>query len=210
MALSGRAVFLSASIPDPQRWDGDFDPLEITDAVVAIGRTILSAGGKLVTAAHPTVAPLLLYVAAELPRKKEVGVLVYQSAALEEILPEVTLRFETEGVGKLIRTPAAPGEPADPQKAPGSLAIMRTRMLTETEPSAAVFIGGMEGIPIEHALFKKLWPSRPTYSLGRPGGEARRLAGASESPLRDLLFDGAVYPAIARRIVADIAERLKL
>jgi hypothetical protein len=59
----GRTLFLSASIPDPERWDGEFDALAITDAVVALARTFLSAGWRLVTAAHPTIAPLLLYVA---------------------------------------------------------------------------------------------------------------------------------------------------
>ena len=114
--LMGRAVFLSASIPDPLRWNGFFDPLEITDAVVAVARAVLSAGGVLVTAAHPTVAPLILYVAAELPDRAERHVLVYQSAAFDDILPEATRRFEAEGVGIIIRTPAIADEPADPTR----------------------------------------------------------------------------------------------
>ena len=63
--LAGRAVFLSASIPDQSRWHGEFDVREITDAVVAASRAVLTADGVLVTAAHPTIAPLLLYVAGE-------------------------------------------------------------------------------------------------------------------------------------------------
>jgi len=204
--LEGRAVFLSASIPNPQRWSGDFDPFEITDAVVAVARTVLSAGGVLVTAAHPTIAPLILYVAAELPDRAERYVLVYQSAVFDGFLPEATRRFEADGVGAIIRTPAVAHEPADPARAPRSLAAMRTQMLTETEPAAAVFIGGMAGIPDEYALFSELRPGRPMYPFGVPGGEARALAEASHSRIGDLLRNGSVYPTLARAIVGDIVR----
>lgn len=205
-ALMGRAVFLSASIPNPLRWNGYFDPLEITDAVVAVARAVLSAGGVLVTAAHPTIAPLILYVAAELPDRAERYVLVYQSLAFDDILPEATRRFEAEGVGSIIRTPAIADEPADPTRAPQSLSVMRSQMLTETEPAAAIFIGGMAGIPDEYALFAELRPGRPTYPLGFPGGEARVLAEASRSRLGDQLRNGAIYPTLARAIVDDIVR----
>ena len=51
--LAGQAVFLSASIPDPSRWPGEFDALEITDAVVSVARAVLSAGAVLVTGGAP-------------------------------------------------------------------------------------------------------------------------------------------------------------
>ncbi|MDV7137073.1 SLOG domain-containing protein [Williamsia muralis] len=206
--LEGRAVFLSASIPNPGRWHGYFDALEITDAVVAVARAILSAGGVLVTAAHPTIAPLILYVAAELPQRNERSVLVYQSAVFDEVLPAATRRFEAEGVGAIIRTPKIANEPADPTKAPQSLATMRSQMLTETEPAAAVFIGGMAGIPDEYRLFSELYPGRPIYPLGFPGGEARTLGQASQSRLGDQLNNGSVYPTLARAIVGDIVDSM--
>jgi hypothetical protein len=40
-------VFLSASIPDGRRWEGEFDPLEITDAVIARITAMWTAGGKI-------------------------------------------------------------------------------------------------------------------------------------------------------------------
>lgn len=206
--LTGKAIFLSASIPDPLRWDGAFDALEITDAVVSAARAVFSAGGTLVTAAHPTVAPLLLYVAAELESVDAPRVLVYQSAVFDEILPEETLRFEAAGIGTIIRTPAAEGEPPDPTQAPQSLDIMRRQMIDETQPAAAIFIGGMRGIPVEHQLFNSLRPESPTYAFGFPGGEARSLAESTrlQSPLRESLANGTVYPAIARAVVDDIAN----
>ncbi|WP_133285898.1 hypothetical protein [Mycobacteroides franklinii] len=206
--LADKPVFLSASIPDPARWDGAFDALEITDAVVAVARAVLSAGGSLVTAAHPTIAPLLLYVAAELESSDTPQVVVYQSAVFDDILPEATRRFEADGIGTIIRTPAAKDEAADPAHAPVSLDIMRRQMLNETRPAAAVFVGGMKGIPTEYALFAELRSKRPMYAFGFPGGEARWLAesASAQSSLHELLASGNVYPAIARELVRDVAR----
>lgn len=208
LALPGTFVFLSASIPDPTRWNGDFDALEITDAVVAVGRGLLSAGARLVSAAHPTIAPLLLYVAAELPEAAEPRVIIYQSDVFDNVLPEAIRRFEAQGVGTVIRTEPADEEPPDPAQAPQSLDLMRRRMLTETEPRAAIFIGGMEGIPQELDLFGELCPGSPAYPLGQPGGASRELAEASTSPLRPLLLESKIYAAIGRAIVEDIRAHL--
>lgn len=206
--LAGKSVFLSASIPDPERWDGEYDALEITDAVVAIGRSILSAGARLITAAHPTIAPLLLYIASELPASDEPRVIVYQSAVFESIMPAETRRFSAEGTGIVITTERVNDEPPDPARAPESLSLMRNRMLTEAEPNAAVFIGGMAGIPAEMLLFTELRPGRPTYAVGRPGGEARNLseAAAGAGQLAELLLNGNIYPTLGRLIVDDIAQ----
>src|SRR5258706_5370238 len=67
-ALAGRNVFLSSGIPDPAQWAGSFYAMEIAHAVVACARAVLSYGGTLLTAAHPTIAPLLLYLAREFPQ----------------------------------------------------------------------------------------------------------------------------------------------
>ena len=204
-SLESRAVFLSASIPDPERWSGSFDAYEVTDAVVAFGRAVLGAGGVLVTAAHPTIAPLLLYIAAELPvESARDRVIVYQSDLFERVLPAPTLRFEEAGVGELRWTPAAEGDTPEPGSWDNSLRTMRRQMLEEADPVAAVFIGGMEGIRDEFELFGEMYPDRPLYPVGRPGGEAADLAETQELRIPDL-HDGDVYPALFRRVVADIA-----
>lgn len=205
--LDGRPVLVSASIPDQDRWNGEFDPFEITDAVVAVARAVLANGGRLITAAHPTIAPLLLYVAAEFPSSDQPRVTVYQSEVFTEIWPDAIRRFEADGTGVIVPTPAVQGEPADPELARGSLALMRRRMLEAESPAAAVFIGGMGGIPLERELFHEMRPESPVYAFGRPGGAARGLVEYSPDELRDQLFDGDVYPAIARAIVTDIANR---
>lgn len=205
--LEGRSVFLSASIPDSARWKGPFNPLEITDAVVAVARAVLQRGGSLVTAAHPTIAPLLLYVAAEEGPATRPRVVVYQSAVFDRVLPEATLRFEAEGVGSIVRTAAMAGEPADATRAPQSLDLMRRQMLTEEAPVGAIFVGGMSGIPNEHLLFRELRDGEPTYALGHPGGAASTLVNESPSEMREELARDDVYPALARRIINDLVGR---
>jgi hypothetical protein len=198
-----RALFLSASIPNPKRWDGEFDPLAITDAVVAVAREFLSAGWAFITAAHPTIAPLLMYVAAELPVEGRRRVMTYQSDLFEDVLPPDTQRFIDEGIGRVIWTPAVEGDEPEPGHWDRSLEVMRRQMFEETKPDAAVFVGGMEGIRFEYELFGELRTGQPRYVLGAPGGAAQRL----EQPASELgaeLAEGVVFPAIARAILNDL------
>lgn len=204
--LYGRSVFVSASIPDPARWTGPFDPWAITDSVVAVARAVLAAGGRVVTATHPTIAPLLLYVAAEQPATDTPSVIIYQSEVFDGYMPEAIGRFESDGVGVVVTTPKVGDELPDPRHAPKSLALMRRTMFDDPTLAAAVFIGGMTGIPLEHALFTQAHPQLPTYAFGQPGGEAAMLVAASPPELRLRLADGVIYPALARSIVADLAR----
>lgn len=128
---AGTTVFVSASIPDPKRWDGPFDPLAITDAVVSLARVFLTAGARVVTAAHPTIAPLLLYVASELPSERPPEIVTYQSDLFEDVLPPETRRFEQEEIGRFVWTPKAEGERPVPGEWDQSLAVMRRQMLAE-------------------------------------------------------------------------------
>ncbi len=209
--LAGRAMFLSASIPDPTRWDGSFDVLEITDAVVAACRAVLTAGATLVTAAHPTIAPLLLYVAAEFPRESDSPptMITYQSRLFENMLPEATHRFIESGVGDVRFTPAEPGEEPIPSKSTRSLRTMREAMFDATQPSAALFVGGMEGIRDEYELLMARRPRPLAYAVGRPGGEASRLVADIDTELRGRLRDGDVYPSLFREVMQDISIRLE-
>jgi hypothetical protein len=199
----GPTLFLSASIPDPERWDGGFDAFAITDAVVAVARTFLSAGWTLTTAAHPTISPLLLYVAGELPPEGRQRIVTYQSELFGRILPDATLRFEEQGIADLRWTPAAPGDRPVPGRWDRSLEVMRRHMFEEAAPVAAIFVGGMEGIRHEYELFGELWRERPRYAIGAPGGAARELAEGSER-LGRLLAESPVFPTVARAILDDL------
>jgi hypothetical protein len=209
--LSGRTVFLSASIPDPTRWSGSYDAREITDAVVAASRAVLTAGGTLVTAAHPTIAPLLLYVAAEFPRTEDqpVSVVTYQSSLFEDVLPEATRRFQASGIGEFRFVPAVQGEEPIPGRSSQSLLVMRQQMFDETEPAAAIFVGGMDGIRDEFELLSGRDPQPFAYPVGAPGGEAARLSPTVDSELTSLLASGEVYPSVFRAVIADLLARLE-
>lgn len=201
------AIFLSASIPNPETWTGAFSIPEITDAVVAFARVFLTAGVQLVSAAHPTIAPLLLYVAAEIEPRQTERVVIYQSQLFEDVLPTATRRFEAEEIGQIIWTEAREGDPRVRETWGPSLDLMRRQMLSQTDPRAAVFIGGMEGIQTEYELFREVFPDRPTYAVGRPGGEARQLADRMDSPLRNRLANDDVYPALWHSVLEDLRRR---
>jgi hypothetical protein len=187
------AIFLSASIPNPSDWTGPYDTLEITDAVVAFARVFLTAGVRIVSAAHPTIAPLLLYVAAEIEPEQSERVVIYQSQLFEDVLPTATRRFEADGIGRIIWTENRGGDPRDRRTWGPSVDHMRRQMFAESNPEAAVFIGGMSGIRDEYDLFTTEFPDRPRYALGRPGGEARALSEQTDTPLRrSLLLDDAL------------------
>jgi len=203
-SLAGRSVFLSTSIPDPERWSGYADPLEITDAVVSLARACLTAGLGVVTAAHPTIAPLLLYVAAELPAEHAARIVIYQSELFDEVLPPATRRLAEEGIGEMVWTPAEPGEEPVPGRWDGSLLRMRQQMLREVEPAAAVFVGGMEGIAEEFALFAEIRPKAPVYPIAAPGGEARRLIERLPDPRLPELLESRVYPTLWSRVLDDL------
>lgn len=179
--LHGQYVFLSASIPDASYHDAEYDPLEITEAVVAATRSILSADGRLLFGAHPAISPLVLRVARDfkpLDNRSEPRVIVYQSALYENLIPEATWQLQAQGLGELRIVPAEPGEEPKAGRNVKSLEKMRSEMISN-DPIAAIFIGGKEGISKEYEQFIE-FPSRhrerPTYIFGAPGGEARRLA----------------------------------
>jgi len=197
-------VFLSSSIPDPDRWDQDFDALEITDAVVALCRACLTRGYRVVTAAHPTIAPLLLYVAAEFPQSASSRILIYQSLLFEDVLPTATRRFEADRVGEVIWTPAIEGEEPAPGRWDESLRTMREKMLSESQPVAAVFVGGMEGIFAEFEMVREIFPHIRTYSAGMPGGAASQLAENMPGPLGDELRRNRIYPSLWWAVLDDI------
>ncbi len=60
-------VFLSASFPSGARGEGfrPYDPADIADAVTALVRSLFNAGVPVAFGGHPTITPLVLFVAAE-------------------------------------------------------------------------------------------------------------------------------------------------
>jgi hypothetical protein len=232
-------VFLSASFPASDRKRTYFesaDPDEITQAIVAVAGAVLVAGGVLTFGGHPSVSPLIMMIAEEylprslsdrqaLIRSKRPLVVVYQSKAFTGAISESVTSMVRHFLAQVVWTPVAPeekelvGKTTGPARFPRSLAVMRHRMLSQPRLVAAVFIGGMEGIVAEAAMFAELNPGRPRYFIGAPGGAAREVARSEVrmanraskgrgaiSWLRELATSRE-YPLLMQQIVRDIQVR---
>lgn len=193
------SVFLSASFPSGERGKRfePYDPAAISAAVRALARAIMLAGGRIVFGAHPTISPLILFVAGEF--EVEGAIDIYQSARFADQIPEETRRLVELGYGDLHMVDA------DPSGDLGvSLELMRRAMLTEQDVTAGVFVGGMEGIRDEYDLLAELRPSAARLPLTAPGGAARGLPIGDDPVSRRLapMLGDEHYPVIARAIVA--------
>lgn len=220
--LGGRRVFLSASIPG-KSWTGEYDPLEITDAVIACVSALWTAGGRILCGGHPAITPLLLRVAHDFRSVAETNhasdedplVTIYQSTLFEGMIPQQTLSLQATGLGRITFVPAVPGDTPDRGHNAASLDRMRKAMLArENDPAFAIFIGGMEGITAEFNEYQTLYQGRPVYPVGAAGGEARNLAAQrvqAEPYLRvtqAALLHSAEYGALMDDILADAITRV--
>jgi hypothetical protein len=198
--LDGKHVFLSASFPSGDR-GRSFEPYDsgaIAAAVTSVVRAVFSAGGCLVFGGHPTITPLVLFVASEHQRQHSVD--VFQSRWFEAIVPPETKRLVDLGWGELHWVDARDDRES-------SLRLMRETMFSETNPAAGVFVGGMEGIEAEWDLFEDLAPGRPRFALRAPGGGAAGLVLDSRDEALQALLASEHYPAVAYRIVDRIAAQ---
>jgi len=220
--LGGRRVFLSASIPGKD-WTGEYDPLEITDAVIACVSALWTAGGRILCGGHPAITPLLLRVAHDFRSVAETNhasdedplVTIYQSTLYEGMIPQQTLSLQATGLGRITFVPAVPGDTPQREHNAASLDRMRKAMLApENDPAFAIFIGGMDGIEVEYRAYRERFPGRPVYPIGAPGGVARELAdtvqGSPEYVRVDpeALRESAEYGALMDDILADAATRI--
>jgi hypothetical protein len=126
------AIFLSASVPDPKRapnFAATADAVAITAAVsallhVTLGRRPLVWGG------HPAITPMIWVVAQDLGVDYGRWVRLYQSNYFEDEFPEDNERFRN-----VRYTDSVAGDREQ------SLHALRTRMFTDVQYAAAVFIG---------------------------------------------------------------------
>lgn len=221
--LHGAPVFLSASFPSPERdakYYKNADNHEITNAVLALINAVFTANGRLVFGGHPTISPLalhqatMLFVERDKERDKE-RVRIYQSLLFKDQYTEDALEIAASNFGQMIETQLVTGEDGTQTRAL-SLREMRTRMLQESKPVAAVFVGGMEGVEDEFRLCAELFPAMPRYLVAAPGGAAALLAKDhalappdSSDQLRKALANAYPYPFVMKLLVEDISQRIR-
>lgn len=180
-----KKIFLSASIPLPERHPKYYDSADIIairDAIIALVSISLDKY-QIIWGGHPSITPLVYYVMErmiinnlqredysllltdeekekvnqQLKTKIQKHVKLYQSLYFKEIFPDDNDKFEnvifTENVGDIH----------------SSIQLMRETMFAENEFSAAVFIGGMDGIEVEFNMFTEKHPNAlllPVASTG--------------------------------------------
>jgi len=175
------AIFLSASVPDPQRaprYAATADTVAITAAVsalvyVALGRRPLVWGG------HPAITPMIALVAQEIDVDYGTWVHLYQSRHFKDDFPEDNARFKNVTYVDEVDQ--------DREK---SLLAMRELMFSQNTFNAAVFIGGMRGILDEFELFRRAQPNAAIVPVLSTGGAvlavAERLGRVSADLAEDL------------------------
>lgn len=184
------AVLLSASVPyerphaelsDPaevrrrkardRRYAASAYPERIRLAVVELALGVLRRGGRLVFGGHPAISPMVLHAARDLAAAPD-SVLVFQSALFEPFIPDSTHDLADWQAGRMVLTPVRPADASGTERA-NSLRLMRGLMAQVPGLRGAVFIGGMDGLVEESALFHQHQPSLPRYALASTGGAAR-------------------------------------
>ena len=200
MGYAMSAIFLSASIPVLGR--GNYfesaDPFLIQMAVrefltLALGRRRIVWGG------HPAITPMVWAVCEDLGVSYSDAVVLYQSRFFEEIFPEENAHFANV---KFV-------DPVDSDRE-ASLFAMRRAMLSRDDLSAAVFIGGMEGVLAEHEIFTEFHPSAKVLAVSSPGGAARELALGLQSPTQRLTDSVNFADMFWRELKISPAEERKI
>ncbi len=156
-------IFLSASIPLPERDAKYFETADIVairDAIIAL-TTVVLPKHRIIWGGHPSITPLIYYVMEKLGLNIQEHIKLYQSLWFENMFPEDNNKFEN-----IVFTEKL-------QDIPSSIHLMRERMLSENEYSAAVFIGGMNGIEDEYKIFRAKHPDALILPIASTGAATR-------------------------------------
>ena len=170
MAQQLKKVFLSASIPLPDRDQAYFstaDICAIRDAVNALAKIIVP-NAHLVWGGHPSITPLIRYILQQLKVDTKKHVTLYQSIFFEDIFP-----VDNQLIENLVLTERLDDEPS-------SLKYMRNKMIVENQFAAGIFIGGMEGVEEEFAIFSKSQPQALLLPIASTGGAALNIFNKKE------------------------------
>lgn len=182
-------IFLSASIPLPERHPKYYDSADIIairDSVIALA-TLVIGKHRIIWGGHPSITPLIYYVIERIIQnridgkddeilnsdeqketlfnelKNEISehVIIYQSLFFKDKFPEDNEKFEN-----IVFTD-------NKGDIHSSIQFMREEMLYNNEFAAAVFIGGMDGIEVEYKMFKKKHPEALVIPIASTGAATK-------------------------------------
>lgn len=177
-------IFLSASVPLPSRNQLYFDTADviaIRDAVRALAMVVVDSQAQLVFGGHPAISPMIRLQMAQTGTPVGDRVVMYQSRYFERTFPKDNSAFEHVEL-----VDAVSGDREQ------SLLNMRNAMLAGPF-NASIFIGGMEGVEQEYAIFRQLHSATPAFPIASTGAAALRLFQADGKLQKD-------YPELANEI----------
>ena len=157
-------VFLSASVPEKgDKFYETANPLLIRTAIadlveVILGRKLLVWGG------HPTITPIICHIANENGIEFESVAIMFQSKFFLNRYPTENEKFKN--------VMEVDGVKSDEKS---SLKKLRKKMLSFYNYSAAVFIGGKEGVIREFEIFREYNPNAKLVVLPSTGGASKKL-----------------------------------
>ena len=189
-----KAVFLSASVPDPRRdpkYHSSADLVAIRDAVRALAAVVLPHA-TLHWGGHPAITPLVSVVARSVGLTGADRVRLYQS----EWFPPEQRPMANDDFERIVLTPRR-------DTLAESLHAMRETMLSATSFDAAIFIGGMEGVEDEFDNFRRLNPTASVFPVASTGGAAGLLFERERRglDLPDALLTEYAYPTLFRQLL---------
>lgn len=231
-------VLLSASEPDPTRRPEDYRDsrllLNIREAVRTLCAHILPHC-PIVFGGHPAITPLVQQVAERLAHDsggaRQPRVVMFQSALFadrdssesEVITPAHNadgglsepgsgmrnmslLRMRYEMIGR--PGPVTLHPAFDPGTAYGRV---RQEMLGTYDFTAAIFIGGMEGVECEFHIFRDFHPDTPAYPIASTGAASKDLLDKVKNHLPENTFnalkDEPSYNLLLQEIFPSDLER---
>jgi len=171
-----RRVFLSASVPLPSRNRAYFDTADviaIRDAIRALTMVIIEEDIQLVFGGHPAITPMIRLQIAQAGIPVGSRVIMFQSRFFQRQFPSDNTAFERVELVNAV-----------PNDRDASLRRMREEMLSGPF-TLGLFIGGMEGVEDEYAMFTQLHPTLPALPIASTGAAARKLFEGSPDLQRD-------------------------
>jgi len=186
-------VFLSASIPYPQRDKKYYDTADIVsirDAVRALA-TVVIPKAHLVWGGHPSITPLIRFVMDRMNVDLKTHITLYQSLFFEEYFPPDNFAFEN-----IVLTEKRNNRDE-------SLELMRNKLINENDFKVGIFIGGMEGINDEYVMFRESHPNALILPIASTGAAANILYENQHQKFDDRLKNDYAYMALFRDLLND-------
>jgi hypothetical protein len=168
------------------------DVVAIREAIKGLVGEVIPKG-EIVFGGHPAITPLIALLLRGLGPETRRRVILYQSAYFDDrFVPENAEFIDLRLV------------PAVQKSREQSIDAMRRRMIGDTAFDAGAFIGGMEGVLDEFALFKKLHPRAHRWPIASTGAAAKELFEIADRPRPELFLLEMTYSTLFRQLLAEL------